>query len=159
MWCILNAQLYVKRPTRWSTIFVSLLERIGYSHLKEEALDRTMWRARFVRGFGPVVRQTTKWMNVLMYPTSSSGHLVLLMKMDTILCEVGTAVLGTRKMEINFCLQTLKINNSHIFLVDKLFLFTRHWSFHTLIFPGFIFSQIYETVNWKDQIKWFSTVL
>jgi len=31
--------------------------------LKEEALDRTMWRARFGRGFGPVVRQTTKWMN------------------------------------------------------------------------------------------------
>jgi hypothetical protein len=31
--------------------------------LKEEALDRTMWRARFERGFGPVVRQTTKWMN------------------------------------------------------------------------------------------------
>ena len=37
-------------------------ERRGYSHLKEEALDRTMWRARFGRGFGPVVRQTTKWM-------------------------------------------------------------------------------------------------
>jgi hypothetical protein len=33
--------------------------RIGYFHLKEEALDRTMWRARFGRGFGPVVRQTT----------------------------------------------------------------------------------------------------
>jgi len=31
----------------------------GYSHLKEEALDRTMWTARFGRGFGPVVRQTT----------------------------------------------------------------------------------------------------
>jgi hypothetical protein len=30
--------------------------------LKEEALDRTMWRAHFGRGFGPVVRQTTKWM-------------------------------------------------------------------------------------------------
>jgi len=28
--------------------------------LKEEALHRTMWRARFGRGFGPVVRQTTK---------------------------------------------------------------------------------------------------
>ena len=39
-----------------------LKERRGYSHLKEEALDRTMWRARFGRGFGPVVRQTTKWM-------------------------------------------------------------------------------------------------
>jgi hypothetical protein len=31
----------------------------GYSHLKEEALDRTMWRVRFGRGFGSVVRQTT----------------------------------------------------------------------------------------------------
>jgi len=37
-----------------------LKEMGGYSHLKEEALDRTMWRARFGRGFGPVVRQTTK---------------------------------------------------------------------------------------------------
>jgi len=37
-----------------------LKERRGYSHLKEEALDRTMWRARFGRGFGPVVRQTAK---------------------------------------------------------------------------------------------------
>jgi hypothetical protein len=35
-------------------------ERRGYSHLKEEALDRTMWRAGFGRGFGPVVRQTAK---------------------------------------------------------------------------------------------------
>jgi len=40
-------------------------ERRGYSHLKEEALDRTMWRAGFGRGFGPVVRQTAKWMNEL----------------------------------------------------------------------------------------------
>jgi hypothetical protein len=28
--------------------------------LKEEALDRTMWRARFGRGFGPLVRQTAE---------------------------------------------------------------------------------------------------
>ena len=34
----------------------NLKERRGYSHLKEEALDRPMWRARFGRGFGPVVR-------------------------------------------------------------------------------------------------------
>jgi hypothetical protein len=40
-----------------------LKERRGYSHLKEDALDRTMWRAGFGRGFGPVVRQTTKRMN------------------------------------------------------------------------------------------------
>jgi hypothetical protein len=37
-----------------------LKERRGYSHLKEEALDRTMWRARFGRGFGPDVGQTAK---------------------------------------------------------------------------------------------------
>ena len=37
-----------------------LKERRGYSHLKEEALDRTVWRARFGRGFGPVVRRTAK---------------------------------------------------------------------------------------------------
>jgi hypothetical protein len=37
-----------------------LKERRGYSHLKEEALDHTMWRNRFGRGFGPVVRQNTE---------------------------------------------------------------------------------------------------
>ena len=36
------------------------MERTEYSHLKEDALDRTVWRARFGRGFGPVVRQTNK---------------------------------------------------------------------------------------------------
>jgi hypothetical protein len=35
-------------------------DRRGYCHLKEEGLDRTMWRARFGRSFGPVVRQTIK---------------------------------------------------------------------------------------------------
>jgi hypothetical protein len=37
-----------------------LKERRGYSHLKEEALDHTIWRARFGRGFRPVIRQTAK---------------------------------------------------------------------------------------------------
>ena len=45
-----------KRRKVWD----DLKERRGYSHLKEEALDHTMWRARFGRDFGPVVRQTTK---------------------------------------------------------------------------------------------------
>jgi hypothetical protein len=35
-------------------------DRRGYSHLKEETVDRTMWRNRFGRGFGPVVRQNTE---------------------------------------------------------------------------------------------------
>jgi hypothetical protein len=38
----------------------NLKNRRGYSDLKEEALDRTMWRNRFVRGFAPVVRQNTE---------------------------------------------------------------------------------------------------
>jgi hypothetical protein len=37
-----------------------LKKRKGYSHLKEETLDRATWRARFGRGFGPVIRQTNK---------------------------------------------------------------------------------------------------
>jgi hypothetical protein len=37
-----------------------LKDRRGYSHLKEEALDRTMWRNCFGRGVGPVVRQNTE---------------------------------------------------------------------------------------------------
>ena len=50
--------------SRWDLIRrLRVKERRGYSHLKEEALDRTMWRAGFGRGFGPVARQTTKWMN------------------------------------------------------------------------------------------------
>jgi hypothetical protein len=52
---------------RWGRTHRKLLddlnERRGYSHLKEEALDYTTWRACFGRGFGPVIRQTTKWMN------------------------------------------------------------------------------------------------
>jgi hypothetical protein len=32
----------------------------GEGVLKEEALDYVIWRARFGRGLGPVVRQTTK---------------------------------------------------------------------------------------------------
>jgi hypothetical protein len=49
-----------RRVRRRRKLLDDLMERRGYSHLKEEAVDRTMWRARFGRGFGPVVRQTTK---------------------------------------------------------------------------------------------------
>ena len=49
-----------RRGRRRKKLLDDLKERRGYSHLKDEALDRTMWRARFRKGFGPVVRQTTK---------------------------------------------------------------------------------------------------
>ena len=49
-----------RRGRRRRKLLDDLKERRGYSHLKEEALDRTMLRARFGRGFGPVVRQTAE---------------------------------------------------------------------------------------------------
>jgi hypothetical protein len=49
-----------RQARRRRKLLDDLKERRGYSHLKEEALDRTVWRARFGRGFRPVVRQTTK---------------------------------------------------------------------------------------------------
>ena len=49
-----------RRGRKRRKLLGDLKERRGYSHLNEEALDRTMWRARFGRGFGPVVRQTAK---------------------------------------------------------------------------------------------------
>jgi hypothetical protein len=52
-----------RRGRRRRKLLDDLKERRGYSHLKKEALDRTIWRARFGRDFGPVVRQTTKLMN------------------------------------------------------------------------------------------------
>jgi hypothetical protein len=49
-----------RRGRRRRKLLDDLKERRGYSHLKEKALDRTMWTARFGRGFGPVVRQTAE---------------------------------------------------------------------------------------------------
>jgi hypothetical protein len=44
-----------RRGRRRKKLLNDLEDRTGYSHLKEEALDRTKWRNRFGRGFGPVV--------------------------------------------------------------------------------------------------------
>jgi hypothetical protein len=49
-----------RQGRRCKKLLDDLKERRGYSHLKEEAVDLTMRRARFGRGFGPVLRQTTK---------------------------------------------------------------------------------------------------
>jgi hypothetical protein len=49
-----------RRGSRRRKLLNDLTERRGYSHLREEALDRTMWTAPYGRGFGLVVRQTAK---------------------------------------------------------------------------------------------------
>ena len=44
-----------RRGRRRKKLLDDLKDRGGYCQLKKEALDRTMWRNRFGRGFGPVV--------------------------------------------------------------------------------------------------------
>jgi hypothetical protein len=53
-----------RRGRRRKKLLDDLKDRGGYSHLKEEALDRTIWRNRFGRDFGPVVIQNTEHINV-----------------------------------------------------------------------------------------------
>jgi hypothetical protein len=49
-----------RRKRRRKQLLDDLNETRRYWKLKEEALDHTMWRTRFGRGYGPVVRQTTE---------------------------------------------------------------------------------------------------
>jgi len=47
-----------RRGRRRRKLLDDLKESTGYSHLKEEVVDRTVWKAGFGRCFGPVVRQS-----------------------------------------------------------------------------------------------------
>ena len=49
-----------RQGRRRKKLLDDLKDRRGYSHLKKEALDCTMWRHRFGGGIGPVVRQITE---------------------------------------------------------------------------------------------------
>jgi len=49
-----------RRGRRRKKLLDDFKDRRGYSHLKEEDLDRTLWRHRFGGGFRPAVRQNTK---------------------------------------------------------------------------------------------------
>jgi len=49
-----------RRGRRRKKLLDDLKDRRGYSYLKEEVLDSTIWRHRFGGGFGPVVRQNTE---------------------------------------------------------------------------------------------------
>jgi hypothetical protein len=49
-----------RRGRRRKQLLDDLKEKRRYWKLKEEALDHTLWRIRFGRGYGPVVRQTVE---------------------------------------------------------------------------------------------------
>ena len=63
-----------RRGRRSKKLLDDLKDKRGYSHLKEEALDRSMWRNRLRGGFGPVVRQNTEWMNEWYMGISADIH-------------------------------------------------------------------------------------
>ena len=48
-------QVTRRQGRRRKKLLDELKDRGGYCELKEEALDRTMWRNCFARGFGPVI--------------------------------------------------------------------------------------------------------
>ena len=49
-----------RQGRRRKKLLDDLKDRRGYSHLKEEALDLTIWRNRFRGGFERIVRQNTE---------------------------------------------------------------------------------------------------
>jgi hypothetical protein len=49
-----------RRGRRRKQLLDELKEKIRYWKLKEEALDSTLCRTRFGRGYGPVVRESTE---------------------------------------------------------------------------------------------------
>jgi hypothetical protein len=49
-----------RRGRRHKQLLDDLKENRRYWKLKEEVLNRTLWRTRFGRGYGPVVRQTAE---------------------------------------------------------------------------------------------------
>ena len=51
-----------RRGRRRKKLLDDFKDSRGYFDLKEEAIDRSMWRNRFGGGFGPVVRQNTERM-------------------------------------------------------------------------------------------------
>jgi ribosomal 50S subunit-associated protein YjgA (DUF615 family) len=48
------------RGRRRKQLLEELNEMRGHCKLREKALDRTLWKTRFGRGYGPVIRQTAE---------------------------------------------------------------------------------------------------
>jgi hypothetical protein len=57
---LIKIEVTRRQGRRRRKLLDDLKDRRGYCNLKEEALDRAMWRNRFGRGVGPVVRQITE---------------------------------------------------------------------------------------------------
>jgi hypothetical protein len=58
-----NFKVRLRRGRRSKQLLDGLKEMTGHRELKEEAIDRTVWRTLFRRDCGPLIRQTMKRMN------------------------------------------------------------------------------------------------
>jgi len=73
-----------RRGRRRTQLLDGLKETRRYRKLKEEALDHTLWRTRFWRGYGPVVWHSTDWFRTrrtskevkIQRPTMPFSHLL-----------------------------------------------------------------------------------
>ena len=95
-----------RRGRRRNKLLGNLKDRRGYCQLKEEALDRTMWRNRFGRGFGPVVWQITDNDDE---PTCSMNYELIyqLNAIEYLLCTFSSTYFGltrppSRAMDVKF---------------------------------------------------------
>ena len=91
-----------RKRRRRKQLLDELKETRGYSKLKEEAPDRTLWRTRFGRGFGHVVKTecgTNKLILLISLReltdilTESYKHVPTLITLHLALCHVTRATL------------------------------------------------------------------
>lgn len=68
------------------------MEMEGYWKLKEEKLNRTLWRIRIGRGYGSVVKQTAEWMNF----NQISCLFKLILKLQFFVCHTDSQISQTK---------------------------------------------------------------
>ena len=80
-----------------------------YWKLKEKALDRTLWRTRFGRGYGPVIRQIAERMiNIDFYVLNQLLFYAKVKAFHTSNCILSSLVMvqETNYIEINMLVYT-----------------------------------------------------
>jgi len=106
-------------------------DRRGYSHLREEDLDRTMWRHRFGGGFGPVVRQNIEWMNESLRLCRPVWGPWLYNDRGRNLCNCKQALI------YRICCVSLRLLNVCVYVIRALLIQMKRrswWSSHLLLF-------------------------
>jgi len=59
-WLLYNSTWESNAGTRRKELLYELKEKKRHWTLKEETIDRTVWKACFERSYGPVAKQTTQ---------------------------------------------------------------------------------------------------